>query len=198
MINIFETSNNLNNFAFSNYMEPIYPQADQAIESKLEFALPQFEDYFEQEAKNPIDDMLDIKLGVNRANTIETKSNSQNDLSIPDFDEIDLNEEVTRLLESKPMQGLLEEGICLDEETVAQMQLNKRKRKSKGQIDALIAAFDENPDWDKEEMTRLSMTLGISFSQVYKWHWDQKRKVQKQERKQRRKAAAAKRRALSQ
>ena len=42
----------------------------------------------------------------------------------------------------------------------------------------LILEFKKNPDWTKEQVTMLSAQSGLSESQVYKWAWDQKKKLQ--------------------
>ena len=42
----------------------------------------------------------------------------------------------------------------------------------------LIQAFKKNTDWSKEEVAELSKNSGLTESQVYKWAWDQKKKLQ--------------------
>ena len=42
----------------------------------------------------------------------------------------------------------------------------------------LIVEFKKCPDWTKEQVTKLSEQSGLSESQVYKWAWDQKKKLQ--------------------
>jgi hypothetical protein len=53
-----------------------------------------------------------------------------------------------------------------------------RVRKDESQIQLLIQAFKKNTDWSKEEVTELSQRSGLTESQVYKWAWDQKKKLQ--------------------
>ena len=36
--------------------------------------------------------------------------------------------------------------------------------------------YDENSNWDKEEIKRISNELGLKESQIYKWNWDQRKK----------------------
>ena len=93
-----------------------------------------------------------------------------------DFDSLDLNEYVEQIINAKPIQGLIEEGVEIDSETLAQLQMNKRKRKSKEQLDQLMVEYRRNPSWTKEDMKILAAQLGMSLSQVYKWQWDQKKK----------------------
>lgn len=93
-----------------------------------------------------------------------------------DFDSLDLNEYVEQIINAKPIQGLIEEGVEIDSETLAQLQMNKRKRKSKDQLDALMVEYRKNPSWTKDDMKMLAAKLGMSLSQVYKWQWDQKKK----------------------
>ena len=42
----------------------------------------------------------------------------------------------------------------------------------------LIVEFKKCPDWTKEQVAQLSVLSGLSESQVYKWAWDQKKKLQ--------------------
>lgn len=53
----------------------------------------------------------------------------------------------------------------------------KRKRKSKDQIQVLERELLINPNWDKDDIKRLSRTLDLNRDQVYKWYWDQKKKT---------------------
>ena len=41
----------------------------------------------------------------------------------------------------------------------------------------LIQEFKKCPDWTKEQVTELSQASGLTESQVYKWAWDQKKKL---------------------
>jgi len=54
---------------------------------------------------------------------------------------------------------------------------NKRKRKNKGQIKKLEEEFDKNPHWTNEDVDKISRDLKLDRSQVYKWNWDQKKKL---------------------
>jgi hypothetical protein len=44
-------------------------------------------------------------------------------------------------------------------------------------MDMLAVEFDKNPDWSKERLFELSTLTGLSEAQIYKWGWDQRRKV---------------------
>jgi len=55
--------------------------------------------------------------------------------------------------------------------------IRRRKRKSYEQLQQLIKEFQANPDWSKENMIEVSRKTGLSEAQVYKWGWDQKRKM---------------------
>ena len=37
--------------------------------------------------------------------------------------------------------------------------------------------YEKNPEWTKEIMQQVADKTGLSEAQVYKWGWDQKRKV---------------------
>lgn len=41
----------------------------------------------------------------------------------------------------------------------------------------LIQEFQANPEWSKENMQEVSRKTGLSEAQVYKWGWDQKKKM---------------------
>jgi metal-sulfur cluster biosynthetic enzyme len=54
--------------------------------------------------------------------------------------------------------------------------LNKR-RKSKHQVKMLEVELEANPHWTNEDMVKIAKKTGLSKSQVYKWNWDQKKKL---------------------
>lgn len=54
---------------------------------------------------------------------------------------------------------------------------NKRKRKNKGQVKKLEEEFNKNPHWTNEDVDKISRDLKLDRSQVYKWNWDQKKKL---------------------
>jgi hypothetical protein len=55
--------------------------------------------------------------------------------------------------------------------------IKRRKRKSYEQLQQLIKEFKANPDWSKDHMVDVARKTGLSEAQVYKWGWDQKRKM---------------------
>ena len=55
--------------------------------------------------------------------------------------------------------------------------IRRRKRKTYEQLQMLIKEFQANPDWTKDHMQEVSRKTGLSEAQVYKWGWDQKRKM---------------------
>ena len=57
----------------------------------------------------------------------------------------------------------------------------KRKRKNNLQLKILKAEFNKCDNWNKEKITQVAQTTGLSESQVYKWCWDQKKKVEEVE-----------------
>ncbi|CAG9318630.1 unnamed protein product [Blepharisma stoltei] len=54
----------------------------------------------------------------------------------------------------------------------------KRKRKTNDQLLLLQREFENNPEWSKESLARLTKLTGLSEAQVYKWGWDQKKKIE--------------------
>mmetsp|Transcript_1818 Transcript_1818/g.2015 ORF Transcript_1818/g.2015 Transcript_1818/m.2015 type:complete len:224 (-) Transcript_1818:81-752(-) len=55
--------------------------------------------------------------------------------------------------------------------------IRRRKRKTYEQLQILIKEFQANPEWSKDNMQEVSQKTGLSEAQVYKWGWDQKRKM---------------------
>lgn len=59
--------------------------------------------------------------------------------------------------------------------------LRKRKRKNNVQLKILKNEFSKGDCWNKDKISRVAQITGLSESQVYKWCWDQKKKVEEQE-----------------
>lgn len=57
----------------------------------------------------------------------------------------------------------------------------KRKRKNNIQLKILKNEFSKGDCWNKEKITHVAQVTGLSESQVYKWCWDQKKKIEEQE-----------------
>ncbi len=57
----------------------------------------------------------------------------------------------------------------------------KRKRKNNLQLKILKAEFNKCDNWNKEKIFHVAQITGLSESQVYKWCWDQKKKVEEHE-----------------
>jgi len=64
---------------------------------------------------------------------------------------------------------------CVDEN--GKKIIRRRKRKTYEQLQILIKEFQANPEWSKDNMQEVSEKTGLSEAQVYKWGWDQKRKM---------------------
>ena len=59
--------------------------------------------------------------------------------------------------------------------------IKKRKRKSNDQLQVLVQQFEMSSEWDKDVMSSLAKKTGLSEAQIYKWSWDQKKKLENQE-----------------
>ncbi|OMJ86448.1 hypothetical protein SteCoe_12028 [Stentor coeruleus] len=59
--------------------------------------------------------------------------------------------------------------------------IKKRKRKSMSQLEILYQEFQQYPDWDKQHISRIMKRTGLTEAQIYKWGWDQKKKLGYQE-----------------
>ena len=62
------------------------------------------------------------------------------------------------------------------ETDAANRDIKRRQRKNKEQIKILENEFKKSPDWSREFIRRISEKLGLRECQVYKWHWDQRKK----------------------
>ena len=76
----------------------------------------------------------------------------------------DLNECVSALLKKAK------------DENIAGRDIKRRQRKNKDQLKQLENEFLKNPDWSREFIRRISQRLQLRECQVYKWHWDQRKK----------------------
>jgi hypothetical protein len=54
--------------------------------------------------------------------------------------------------------------------------IKRRQRKNKDQVKALEQEYNKNPNWSRDYIKRISTRLGLRECQVYKWHWDQRKK----------------------
>lgn len=54
--------------------------------------------------------------------------------------------------------------------------IKRRQRKNKEQLKILENEFLKCPDWSRDYIRNISKKLGLRECQVYKWHWDQRKK----------------------
>lgn len=62
--------------------------------------------------------------------------------------------------------------------------VKRRKRKSLDQLKTLQVEFEKTTEWSKDLVCYLAHLTGLSEAQVYKWGWDQKKKMQCRERRE--------------
>ena len=62
--------------------------------------------------------------------------------------------------------------------------IRKRSRKSKDQMKVLETEYMREQNWTKAHMKSLSKKIGLSFGQIYKWNWDQRKKTMTEEERQ--------------
>ena len=53
----------------------------------------------------------------------------------------------------------------------------RRKRKNQAQVDRLLEHFVNDPFWDVDKKVEIANELGMSYTQVGKWHWDKKKET---------------------
>jgi hypothetical protein len=51
--------------------------------------------------------------------------------------------------------------------------------KANTQLQVLAAEFSKNSHWDTEKVIEIADKTGLSIYKVYKWAWDQKKKIGK-------------------
>lgn len=82
----------------------------------------------------------------------------------------------TKVITVKKTITTLPPVTTLDENDDRSIEIKRRKRKSRGQMDMLVEEFALDPEWSKERLLELSMKTGLSEAQIYKWGWDQRNK----------------------
>lgn len=87
-------------------------------------------------------------------------------------------EKVARSVEREETEEKTEEN---DENSSCKSSVRKRRRKTGHQLKVLKDEFEKDSNWTKEHITYISKITGLSESQVYKWCWDQKKKVDEDE-----------------
>jgi len=56
--------------------------------------------------------------------------------------------------------------------------IKKRQRKNKDQLKQLEQEYMKCPNWNRDYIKKVAQKLSLRECQVYKWHWDQKKKEQ--------------------
>lgn len=86
------------------------------------------------------------------------------ELNIKALDFDDLNQCVAALLK-KPKA-----------DSEAAREIKRRQRKDKDQVGILENEYAKDPNWSREYIKHISQKLHLRECQVYKWHWDQRKK----------------------
>lgn len=108
--------------------------------------------------------------------SLSEKDEESNEYLAKECPDGDLNLFVQKLLNSTAVDYLKDQGIEVDDKTAKLLTVNKRKRKTKNQVQLLEAEYKDSSDWSKEYMQDLAVKLNMSPASIYKWHWDQKHK----------------------
>lgn len=61
--------------------------------------------------------------------------------------------------------------------TLNKVEDSNNRRKTKAQVKLLEQELEANTNWTHEDMDRIAKKIGLSKSQVYKWNWDQRKKL---------------------
>lgn len=59
----------------------------------------------------------------------------------------------------------------------AKAEPGKRMRKTKEQMTVLLEEFNKSYKWSYEQSVSIGERIGMTFHQVSKWNWDQRKKV---------------------
>ena len=62
------------------------------------------------------------------------------------------------------------------DEAGAGRDIKRRQRKNKDQLKLLEIEYKKNPNWSRDYIRKMSNIMGLTECQVYKWHWDQRKK----------------------
>jgi hypothetical protein len=88
-----------------------------------------------------------------------------------------LNEQVDFLLRKEKLDAKQCLGRVIRHNASGKAKEKKRRhRKNLDQHQVLLRHFLRNPNWDKPTIQKLSDTIGLKESQIYKWNWDQRKK----------------------
>ena len=97
-----------------------------------------------------------------------------------DLSNVNLNEFVDDMLGSKP--SVLGYGNSFRMKTSKAKDCGRRRnRKTKEQILVLEAEYARNPKWTRAFVLDLAAALKLQEAQVYKWNWDQRKKLMSEE-----------------
>ena len=55
-----------------------------------------------------------------------------------------------------------------------------RSRMSYEQIQMLEIEYERNPNWVTRDITNIAQRLQLSRTKIYKWHWDRKKKDERE------------------
>lgn len=86
----------------------------------------------------------------------------------------DLNKLVDDVICSAPLEPITPITDALD---IMKKNDNKRMRKSVYQVKILKQEFKRNSTWTKEDMLEVGKMSGLTHYQVYKWYWEQQKKL---------------------
>ena len=58
-----------------------------------------------------------------------------------------------------------------------EQKLNKKLRKDGPSVQRLWKEFENDNNWNKTKVADLAMELNLTYNQVYKWNFDQKKRL---------------------
>ena len=92
------------------------------------------------------------------------------------LESIDLPLQQKRLRAKKSGKLLPSEAKPEDARMEDASEEEKRRRKNKEQVLVLQNEYSRSQNWSRQFMKELAKATGLKTAQVYKWHWDQRKK----------------------
>lgn len=88
-----------------------------------------------------------------------------------------LAELVRNQIDDKGVEFVVEKCLDIEVEDEPQPLMRKMVRKSPRQIRELRRAFRTTPTWSRQFEEKLAASVGLTRSQVHKWHFDERKRT---------------------
>lgn len=89
--------------------------------------------------------------------------------------------EYEQIKKSQNFEDSYRDDMSNHESSCNRSRSKKRRRKTSQQLKILKNFFEKDQNWSKDIITNIAKITGLTESQVYKWCWDQKKKIEEDE-----------------